>query len=86
MLWVLFLLGMENFPPIQYLFWGWYLPYFLISVVINFLVALEEAYKLGMDRKVTLFLSCIVPLVIASVLELIDCSCAGKSILFLATF
>ena len=45
-------------------------------------MALEEVYKLGVDRKVTLFLSCIVPLVIASVLELIDCSPAGKSFYF----
>ena len=86
MLQILYLLCMENFLGIQYLFWGWCLPYFLISVVINFLVALEEAYKSGLDRKVTLFLSCIIPLVIASVLELNDCSHAGKSILFLATF
>ena len=60
----------------------------ILSAIVNFLVALEEAFKSGLDSRVFfIFISCIVPHVTASVLELlIDCSCIGKSILFLATF
>ena len=52
---ILFLLGTGNFSQIQCPFWGWCLPYFLISVVINFLAALEEAYKSSLDRRVFLY-------------------------------
>ena len=56
-------------------------------MVINFLVVLEEVYKSGLDRRVTLyFYHLSIPLVTVSVLLVIDCSLAGKSILFLATF
>ena len=56
MFWILFLLGMVNFLQIPSLFLDSHLFYFLFLAIINFLLALEEAYKFGLDRKVFLCL------------------------------